>query len=35
MSIGEIQKALKAMGDVPCPDAAQVSQKAAHQRAGH
>jgi PhnB protein len=35
MSVGEIQKALKAMGDVPCPDAAQVSQKASPQRAGH
>ena len=35
MSVGEIQKALKAMGDIPCPDAAQVSQKATHQRAGH
>lgn len=35
MSVGEIQKALKAMGDLPCPDAAQVSQKASQQRAGH
>jgi len=35
MSVGEIQEALKAMGNQPCPDAAQVSQKPSQPRAGH
>ena len=35
MSVDDIQKALKAMGDLPCPDAAQVSQKASQPGAGH
>ena len=35
MSVGEIQETLKAMGNQPCPDAAQVSQKPSQPRAGH
>ncbi len=34
MSVGEIQEALKAMGNAPCPDAAEASQKASRQPAG-
>ena len=34
MSVGEIEEALKAMGNFPCPDAAEAAQKAP-QHTGH